>query len=100
MRRVILLVYKTISILLSLLTCIFTNLVFRLKLWLNNVNFGKNVTSSNAVSRINISKDAYVVRLGNNVAFNCYDGPSWNSKCSIVVRSGGELIIGDNCGFN
>lgn len=83
-----------------LLNSFFTTRVFRLKLWINHIGYGRNVTSANSATRLLVSKSASHVVIGNNVAFNNFDGPSWNSKCCLQVKSGGSLCIGDNSGFN
>lgn len=100
MRKLILLFYKSIWMLCFLARAFITTQVFRLKLWLNNVTFGKNVTSAGSVARLLVSKSAAYVKIGNNVAFNNYDGPSLNSKCCLQIKDGGRLCIGDNSGFN
>lgn len=100
MRNLIQLIYKSFWMLSFLSKASLTTRIFRLKLWLNNTEYGKNVTSANSITRLLISKSAACVKIGNNVAFNNYDGPSWNSKCCLQVKEGGCLIIGDNSGFN
>ena len=100
MRRLIMLAYKGIWMLCFLLRAHITTLIFRMKLWVSNVKFGKNVTSANAVARLLISKSASGVLIGDNVAFNNYDGPSWHCKCCLQVKENGCLTIGNNTGFN
>ena len=78
----------------------FTDHLFRLLLWVNNVNFGKNIHSGGGVTTIRISKDARNVSIGNAVSFNAFDAVSWYAKCCIVVRPEAILEIGDNSGFN
>lgn len=100
MRDIIKLAYKSVWMLLFLSKSFLTTRIFRLKLWLNHVDYGKNVTSANSITRLLISKSATGVKIGNAVAFNNYDGPSWNCKCCLQVKEGGKIIIGDNSGFN
>lgn len=100
MRKAIHLFYKSLWIICFTFKGKITTFLFKCKLWMNNVSFGKNITSGNAIASILISKSAKIVKLGNNIAFNNYDGPSWNSKCCIQVKEGGCLIVGDNSGFN
>lgn len=100
MRNHIRLIYKSVWIVCFLARAYFTTRIFRLKLWLNNIDYGAHVTSANSVARLLISKSATLVKIGNNVSFNNYDGPSWNSKCCLQVKEGAKLIIGDYSGLN
>ena len=100
MRRTIQIIYKCLWMLSFTIQGWFTDHLFRLLLWLNNINFGKNVHSGGGVARICVSKDARSVSIGNNVSFNAFDAVSWYSRCCIVVRPKAVLEIGDNSGFN
>lgn len=92
--------YKSVWMLFFLLRAYITTHIFRVKLWIYNIRFGKHVTSANSITRLLISKSVAGIHIGNNVAFNNYDGPSWNCKCCLQVKENGRLTIGDNSGLN
>ncbi len=74
--------------------------LFRFILFVNNVEFGKNIRTYCALPKLNINKNSNVVIFGNSLLFNNYIDHSWNSKCAIYVLKKATLIIGDYSGFN
>lgn len=100
MKPLIQLCYKVIWLLLFQVNTQIANYILRTKLWLNNVCFGTGITSGSVSTFLRISKEVQCVTIGNNIAFNSNDGPSWNCKCYIQVHKRGKLIIGDNSSFN
>lgn len=93
-------IYKISLYVFTLLMCYICSCLFRFRLYLNGVRFGKNVWTYNAVPKLVINRKAGNVCIGNNVKFNNYNDAGWNSKCSIWVRERASLSIGDNSGFN
>ena len=81
-----------------LLSNIFTK-IFKMRLRLNEVVFGRNLKCYNAIPKLQINRLGSV-RIGNNVVFNSFTDHSWNSCCKLIVLANAELCIGDNSGFN
>lgn len=75
--------------------------IFRIKLWLNGIQFGHGITSGGgSIPMLRISPKAELVRIGNNCSFNNYNDAGWYTKCSIWVKAGATLEIGNNSGMN
>lgn len=89
------LIYSKIAILHKIFT-----FFFKFRLWLNNIAYGKNLKTFNAIPSLQINRNAKKVRFGNNVLFNAYTGHSWNSNNKILVKESAILTIGDNSGMN
>ena len=78
---------------------LYTNL-FRFKLFLNSVEYGKGIKCFNAIPSLLINRNSGKVSFGNNVIFNAYTGHSWYCKCKILVEENACLSIGNNSGMN
>lgn len=74
--------------------------LFRLKMSLNGIKYGNNIKTFNGIPAIVVSIKSSCVVFGNNVLFNNFNDAGWYSKCSIWVREGGRLVVGNNTGFN
>lgn len=74
--------------------------LFRLKLWVNCVNYGTGIKTYKAIPILSINRNAQKVHIGNNVCFNNYLAHSWNCRCKIMVSEGAKLYIGNNSGIN
>ena len=79
----------------SVCTCI-----LKTKIWINQVDYGKDVKASNAVPTFLISLGNRNIRIGNNVHFMSFSHISWYSKCHIVVGKDAKLMIDDYAGLN
>lgn len=94
-------IYKVLWLGCFIVICKFKSFVFKLLLLTNNVKFGKKVRAQGtATPQLRISYKAKDIQLGDNVTFNNYNDAGWNSRCSIWVKSGATLRIGNNTGFN
>lgn len=74
--------------------------IFKLKLWLNEVQFGNHIKCYNAIPALEINRNSGEVVFGDGLIFNSYTAHSWNSKCKILVRKDATLDIGSNSGMN
>lgn len=74
--------------------------IFKLKLWLNEVQFGNHIKCYNAIPALEINRNSGKVVFGDGLIFNSYTAHSWNSKCKILVRKNATLDIGSNSGMN
>ncbi len=92
--------YKAICYAGVLATSLYVTTIFRFRLFLNNVKFGKHVIAYNSIPKLVINRNASKVEIGYNVVFNSYTDCSWNSPCKIFVRRGGVFVMGDNSGMN
>jgi len=93
-------IYKGLDLLHVYFKAILFTLVFKMKLRLNGVVFGKGLRTFNAVPSLQINRKSGKVLFGNNVTFNNYTDQSWNSKCKLYVLKGASLRIGDHSGMN
>lgn len=101
LRTLLRLFYKSLRLSLYYVREWWGNLLFRFLLWIQNVNYGKNVSCLHGSPVLEICKDSIGVTIGNNVRFNNHKaGTGWFSKCALVVKPNALLEIGDNCGFN
>lgn len=74
--------------------------IFKMKLRLNEIQFGSHIKCYNAVPALEINRKSGKIILGNELVFNAYAGHSWNSKCKILVKKNATLGIGSNSGMN
>lgn len=74
--------------------------LFRLKLLVNQVEYGRGIQAVNAIPVFLVFLGNRNVRIGNNVKFSSYNNTSWNSKCHITVGKNARLSIDDNAGIN
>lgn len=74
--------------------------IFRLSLWLNDVEFGNNVKTFNAIPDLQIRSTAKKVTIGNNVTFNNFTEQSWYCKCKLLVQENAQFIIGNHSGMS
>lgn len=74
--------------------------VLRTELWMNNVRTSKGIKAGGNVPTLRISPKAKSVSIGSNCSFNNYNDAGWFAKCSIWVKAGAVLEIGDNSGMN
>lgn len=74
--------------------------LFRLKLLINQVHYGKGIRVVNAIPGFLVALGNRKVYIGNNVSFMSYNNTSWNSKCHITVGKDACLSIEDNAGIN
>lgn len=74
--------------------------IFRIRLFLNGVSYGNNISCWNAIPSLQINSNSGIVRFGNNIIFNAYTDHSWNCKCKLLVKKDAILEIGDNSGMN
>lgn len=101
MRRFLIYVYKTFWMIMFLSKNAFYTCSLRFRLYLNNARCLGGLKSQGGGSVVlRINKNAQCVVIGRNVIFNNYNDAGWNSRCSIWVRGGATLVIGDNSGFN
>lgn len=75
-------------------------LLFRILLFINDVDFGTNVKTGGAIPQVRINRKKKCVKLGNNVSFNNYNDVAWCLKCAIWVKEGATLVIEDGSGLN
>jgi acetyltransferase-like isoleucine patch superfamily enzyme len=87
--------YANVIIKYNICTCI-----FKVKLKLNGVKYGFNISCYNAIPALQINRNSRSVIFGDNIIFNSYTGHSWNCKCKILVTKDAVLHIGDNSGMN
>lgn len=81
--------------------CKWCTYIFRMLLWINGIDYGKSVkTGGAAIPMLRISPKANRVSIGNYCSFNNFNDAGWYSKCSIWVKAGASLEIGDNSGMN
>ena len=77
------------------------NMLFKIKLKGNMINYGKNVICKNSCPDIwRKYGGSSSVRIGNNVTFNSYGDHSWFCKCKILIQKDGTLTIGNDSGLN
>lgn len=101
MRRKIHLVCRGISIVVLQVVTFVASKLLRFKLWLNNVECGRNVSSGGGgLVSLQISPYARKVRLGDNVGFNNYESVGWFANCSLWVKKDATLVIGNNSGLS
>jgi len=74
--------------------------VFRTRLWLNNIHYGKQVVCFNAIPILQINRKAALVNIEDYVTFNAYTSQSWYCGCTIIVLENAELKIGRHSGMN
>lgn len=101
MRKMFNIMYKTAWMTYFTTCCFLQTIYLRLCFLLHNVKFGKHVCCQGiGFVDVRFSIKARFIELGKNVTFNNHNDAGWNSCCSIWVREGASLIIGDNSGFN
>lgn len=93
-------VYKAVQYAWVVMSSSCCSALFRIKLWLNGVDFGRNVKSMKAVTGLVVNRKAGKVVIGDNVVFNNYGDQSWYCKCKLMVREGASLSIGNDVGMN
>lgn len=74
--------------------------IFKLKLFLNEIKYGKRLKCYNSIPLLQINCHSGVVSFGDNVIFNSYTDHSWYSKCKLIVLANASLLIGHNSGMN
>lgn len=100
MKRNIHKLYKGIEFILSLLQNNLYTLIFKIKLNLNNISYGKNLHIYGSIPLLSISYRSSNVYIGNNIKINSYAGHSWFCHSKIIVRKNAKLTINDNTGIN
>ena len=75
-------------------------ILFKALLFVNNVEYGCKLRTYGAIPQLRINKKVKNVFFGKNVVFNNYDSVAWFSKCSIWVKEGASLVIGDCSGLS
>ena len=94
------LLYKSLWMSFFKLKNVVCTLLFKILLFVNDVDFGTNVRTGGAIPQVRINRKKKCVKLGNNVSFNNYNRVGWNSKCAIWVQEGATLVIEDGTGLN
>lgn len=101
MKKLVSFAYKSLWLLSFLFRCQLCTSIFKMKLWINNVHFGKKVKAGGgSIPVLRISPYTKLVQLGNNVVFNNFNDAGWNSCCSIWTKRNAILIIGNGTGLN
>ncbi len=78
----------------------YSTIIFRIKLRLKNVSYGKNVHVYNGIPKLHIHPNSQHVSFGNNVRIrNCWN-TGWYAYSFIKVQENAILTIGDNTGIN
>lgn len=98
--KIIRFLYKTVCLAYILICHYIYTQLFKLKLLINGVEYGKGISCYNAIPKLQINRNSGKIILGKNVIFNAYTDHSWNSNCKILVRKNAILQIGDNSGMN
>lgn len=93
-------IYKALWMIGFLLFSKWCTFVFRIKLWVNGITFGKGLCAGGGIPMLRISPKAESVFIGNHCSFNNFNDAGWYSKCSIWVKAGATLEIGDYSGMN
>ena len=77
-----------------------STLIFRLKLWLNNVDAGIGIRCMNRIPSLHIHHKCNGVKIGDNVLMRSNAGNCWNSHVDIIVKQNAKLHIGNNTGIS
>lgn len=93
-------IYKAVFCICFFVRRYYDTFITRIILSVNDVEYGKSLLSINGIPQLHISYHAKNVKFGDCVVFNNYNDAGWFSKCSIWVRDGATLNIGDNTGLN
>lgn len=100
MRKIIHFIYHAIWLMAFKLKNIILNTIFKTKLYLNNVKFGKGVKCINCIPALHIHHKCGNVMIGNNVLMRSKADVCWNSKIDITVKKNATLQIGNNSGIS
>lgn len=100
MKKYIHFIYHATNILSFKLKNKFLNKIFKIKLWLNNVETGENISIQNKIPKLHIHHKCTECKIGNNVLMRSNTGNCWNSPIEIIVKKGATLIIGDRTGIS
>ena len=92
--------FKAINLLSRNLKTKICTCLFKIKLWINQVDYGKGIKAINAIPDFIVSLRNLNVRIGNNVHFMSYSHISWYTRCRIVVGKDAILSIDDYSGLN
>lgn len=99
--RIVQFLFKVISVLATRICHTYYNIIFKIKLLGNGINYGKRVYCEHSCPDIWRKYGGQSsIKIGNNVTFNSYGDHSWFCKCKILVHEYGHLEIGDYSGFN
>lgn len=93
------LIYKAISYSRVLFLSSICTKIFKIKLSLDGVHFGKNIRCYNSIPLLQINRHGNAT-IGNNALFNSYTDQSWYSKCKIIILANANLLIGNDFGMN
>lgn len=100
MRRLIHFIYHALWLLIFKSKNSIITLGFRLKLWLNDVEVGRNIRCMNRMPSLQIHHKCNKVKFGDNVLMRSNTGNCWNSKVYIIVKQSAILRIGNNTGIS
>lgn len=100
MRKYIHLLYHAIWLLLFKISNYINTILFKSKLWLNNVEFGKGLRCINRTPSLHIHHKSGKIKIGNNVLIRSKADVCWNSHTDIIVKKNATLLIGNNTGIS
>ena len=76
------------------------NVLLKIVLFLNRVEYGEGVKTVRSVPDFNVNLKNGKIKLGSRITFNNYGEPSTNTKCKLMVGANAEIKIADNVGLN
>ena len=99
MQNILYILYKGLLRIKHQTTDFVNSFLFRLLLWINNCDYGKNIKSRDGRVWL-IVRPGGKLFLGDNVTFYNHKGTGWNSRTYIRVDKDASLFIGKNSGAN